>query len=257
MELYKLVEKIQGEGKMIKKVTILMLSIALLLVMPMPALASDNQCAEGHAWTYWWTEIEPTCVPGKERWHCENCGCEEERSVPAIYSHDWEGWEVIKLATILKKGKQSNYCYGCGKVITRDTNKLKPYAKFAKKKYTVSKGKSIKLKPKFARGDKVKKWKTSKKSVATVNKNGKVVGKKTGTVKITVIMKSGKKATCKVKVTKPKKVKKSKMVYVTATGVRYHSRTSCYGLRNANATYKISKSEAISEGYSPCHVCYR
>ena len=150
---------------MVKKVTILMLSIALLLVMPMPAFASEDQCAEGHVWSEWITDIEPTCVPGKEHRYCVVCEYEQSKTMPAIYAHDWEGWEVIKLATILKKGKKANYCYECGKIIKKDIKKLKPYAKFAKKKYTVSKGKTIKLKPKFARGDKVKKWKTSKKRI--------------------------------------------------------------------------------------------
>ena len=50
-------------------------------------------------------------------------------------------------------------------------------------------------------------WKSSKKSVAAVSKNGKLTAKRPGTAKITVTTENGKKATCKVVVKKaPKKL---------------------------------------------------
>lgn len=45
-------------------------------------------------------------------------------------------------------------------------------------------------------------------------------------------------------------------VYITATGSKYHRYTSCRGLNNANATYKVTLSEAISLGFEPCSICY-
>lgn len=60
---------------------------------------------------------------------------------------------------------------------------------------------AIKVKSKIA-SDAVSKWSTSNKKIATVNKSGKITAKKVGTVKITVTMKSGAKASCKVKVQK-------------------------------------------------------
>lgn len=49
-------------------------------------------------------------------------------------------------------------------------------------------------------GDEVVEWTSSNKKVVTVNKNGKITAKKVGTATITVIMKSGATANCKVTV---------------------------------------------------------
>lgn len=55
----------------------------------------------------------------------------------------------------------------------------------------------------FTKGDSVKIWKSSNASIVAVNsKNGKLSAKKTGTATITVTMKSGAKASCRVKVQK-------------------------------------------------------
>lgn len=71
--------------------------------------------------------------------------------------------------------------------------------KLSKTKLSLKKGKSATLKATAVNspGDKVKSWKSSNTKVATV-KSGKVTGKKKGTATITVTMKSGAKATCKV-----------------------------------------------------------
>jgi uncharacterized protein YjdB len=60
---------------------------------------------------------------------------------------------------------------------------------------------AIKIKSKYTT-DSVAKWSTSNKKIATVDKKGKITGKKAGTATITVTMKSGAKASCKVKVQK-------------------------------------------------------
>ncbi len=71
--------------------------------------------------------------------------------------------------------------------------------KINKKKATIYVGKTVKLKVKNA--NKKVKWSSTKKSVATVSKKGKVKGKKTG--KATIIAKVGKKKfKCKVTVKK-------------------------------------------------------
>ena len=63
----------------------------------------------------------------------------------------------------------------------------------------------------MAEGDSVKSWTSSNKKIVTVDKNGKIkAGKKTGNAKITVTLKSGKKATLKVKV-QSAKVKTTKI----------------------------------------------
>lgn len=68
--------------------------------------------------------------------------------------------------------------------------------------------KAIKVASKIAT-DSVVSWESSNKNVATVSRKGVVKAKKTGTTKITVTMKSGATATCRLKVQKGKVVTKS------------------------------------------------
>ena len=60
--------------------------------------------------------------------------------------------------------------------------------------------KALKVASKTVKKDKVKAWKSSDSSIASVSKSGKVTAKKTGKATLTVTMKSGAKATCKVTV---------------------------------------------------------
>ncbi|MDD6307403.1 MAG: Ig-like domain-containing protein, partial [Clostridiales bacterium] len=73
---------------------------------------------------------------------------------------------------------------------------------FAKKSVSLKKGKSVKLtinRNPISATEKIT-WTSSNKKVATVDKNGKVTGKKAGKVTITAKTSNGKKATCKVTV---------------------------------------------------------
>lgn len=139
----------------------------------------------------------------------------------------------------------------------------KAYVKFTKKTYQVKKGKSLNLrsKLKLSKGNSIKKWKSSNPKIAKINSKGKLIAKKTGTVKITVITKSGKKATCKVKV-KAKKSSKSSSgssgdsdgtVYWTSGGSVYHTTDSCPTLSRS----KNIKSGTVSESGKSrvCKVC--
>lgn len=86
--------------------------------------------------------------------------------------------------------------------VTGQDAEAKKKIKLNKTKATIYVGKTVTLKVK---GTKKKvKWSTSKKKVATVNKKGKVTGKKKGTAKITAKV-AGKKLVCKVTVKKAKK----------------------------------------------------
>ena len=129
----------------------------------------------------------------------------------------WEGYclthvnaaavkENVKAATALKTGSYEEvvYCKQCGKEISRKTvtiAKLKPTIKLSATKKTLKKGTTYTLKvSKLAKGDAVKSFKTSKKSVATVTSKGKIKAMKKGKAVITVTLKSGKKATCRITV---------------------------------------------------------
>ena len=143
--------------------------------------------------------IEPTCSTGFMYEYCKYCGKEVTIELPAVKDHTWEEWFSIKDATVFKTGELMRRCKYCSADQTKKTNKLKPYLIFTKKAVTVKQNKSAKLKVKFANGDSIKKWKSDNKRVATI-KNGKVKGKKRGKAKITAVTKTGKKATCIVRI---------------------------------------------------------
>ena len=95
-------------------------------------------------------------------------------------------------------------CVGCTFVLPAQMGSLDSYAaskpKISKKKATLIKGKSIRLKVKNRNGKKVR-WSSTKRKVATVKK-GKVVAKKKG--KATIVAKVGKKKLrCRVTVKNP------------------------------------------------------
>lgn len=110
--------------------------------------------------------------------------------------------------------------------------------------YVLQKGKSVKLTatclPKTASNRKVT-WKSSKKSVATVNASGKVTAKKTGTATITATAKDGskKKAACKIKVVKSiKKITSMKLTASKKTITEGKSVTVKATIKPSKATLK-------------------
>lgn len=118
-----------------------------------------------------------------------------------------------KIATVNSKGKVTAKKAGKATITAKTSNGKKATCKVTVKNATVKLTKTsgtvkvgktlqIKIKSTFPKDDKVKSYKSSNKKVATVDKNGKVTGKKKGTANITVTMKSGAKATFKVTVKK-------------------------------------------------------
>ena len=180
-------------------------------------------------------------------------------TVPAdeVCHHEWSEWYTSKKPTIRKTGEKKRECILCYEVQSKKTAKLKPFVKFTKKTVKLKVSKTYKLKIKYAKGDSVKKWKSSNKKIATVSKKGKVKAKRKGTAKITVIMKSGKKTACKIKVSRKKKSSKKKYtqtVYWTPGGSVYHSTIDCPTLGRSRTIYHGSLSSCPKS--RPCKVCY-
>lgn len=172
-------------------------------------------------------------------------------------THDWSEWEVTKNATVFKTGIKERFCLYCDSIQTKTTPKIKAYAKISPKSLKLYKGKSKKLKVSYGRGDSVKKWKSSNKKLASVTQSGKIKAKKTGKVKITVTLKSGKKATCTVRIIKKRKPKpqnNSGTVYWTPSGKVYHSTRNCPTLKRS----RIIKSGSLSScpKKKPCKICH-
>lgn len=234
---------------------------------PIPAIGH-------HAWGKWETSYEATCEnTGLSIRTCTICYEVEEKEIPKTQKHSWERWRTTKKATALSKGTKTRSCSECYKTQKKSIPKLKAKISLRKKFVTIKSGKhyTIKIKSKTY-GDKVKKWTSSNKKIATVNLHGKVTGKNEGVATITLKMKSGVKATCKVKVTKPKQNSNqqsngsgsepdgddtpppsSSYVWIPNSGKKYHSSSSCSGMKNPR---QVTLQDAINAGYEPCSKCY-
>ena len=106
------------------------------------------------------------------------------------HTHAVNSSKVTTKATLTTTGVKTNYC-SCGEVVS--TEKV---AKLTKG--TMYKGNTMTLKSGVTSGKIT--WTSSKKSVATINKNGKITAKKAGTTKITLKVNGKKVATYKLTV---------------------------------------------------------
>ena len=105
-------------------------------------------------------------------------------------------------------------------------------------------------------------WTSSDTSVAAVSGSGKVSARSAGTAVVTCRAKdgSGIKAVCTVTVTSSQPSQSGppyevgSMVWVSATGSKYHTIDNC-GTMNPNNARHISISEARSRGLTPCSKC--
>lgn len=156
-----------------------------------------------HLWSPWEVWENCDCInSGKQRRKCLNCYAEEFSEIPPNPElHNWSVWFSSEPATALKGGTEERECYSCHKIEVRETEKLKAEVTLSIKKKTIKRKKSFKIRLKqYTYGDEISKYVSSNKNVAHVSKDGKVIGKSKGKATITVKMKSGCKATCKVTV---------------------------------------------------------
>lgn len=166
---------------------------------------ADIPAYGSHDWTPWKTTDQATCAyRGSEERECKRCWHTQSRTTPVSQTHTfiYSSWDNTYIrATALKSGKAWRCC-DCGDVEEyKFLPKLKAKIVLNKKSVSIKKNKNYTLKIKSQTyGDKILKWKSSKKKIATVNSKGKITAKKKGTAIITLYMKSGVKATCKVKV---------------------------------------------------------
>lgn len=123
----------------------------------------------------------------------------------APHTHTYGAWKTVKAATVFETGKKEHSCTSCGQKESQSIPKLKATIKLSTTKKTIGINKTYTLKiTNLAKGDSIKSIKSSKTSIAAVKKlktnQYKITGKKKGTATITVVLKSGKKATCKITV---------------------------------------------------------
>ena len=158
--------------------------------------------ALGHKWNSGVITKKATCTAdGVKTYTCSNCG-EKKTEAIAKTGHKFSSWKKISDATVFAKQKQKRTCSACKKPDYRYVgSKVKATIKLNLTSITLQQKQSTKaVKVTMAKGDSVKSWTSSNKKIATVDKKGMIKAVKKGTAKITVTLKSGKKATVTVKV---------------------------------------------------------
>lgn len=166
--------------------------------------------ATGHSWNSGKVTEAATCKKeGTKTYTCKNCGETKTETIPAT-GHKFDSWKTVKAQSIYSGAVQKRTCNACGKKETRIVgDKLKPVLKVNAPKLQLKRRQKIQ---KFtltdiAKGDSVKSWVSSNKKIVTVSgkPNGTCIikaGKKTGSAKITITMRSNLKKTIGVKVQK-------------------------------------------------------
>lgn len=172
---------------------------------------------------------------GEKTYTCTVCKTTKTESIAKTNDHKYT-WKTIAKATVFAPAKQQGTCSVCGKKVTRNYGKkltatVKLNATGIRLQYKHS---TNKIKVKMANGDSVKSWTSSNKRIVTVNNKGVITaGTTSGTAKVTVTLKSGKKASLVVKV-QPTKV-------IT---------TKIFGLRSSE-TLKVGQKLALKPVLGP------
>lgn len=155
-------------------------------------------------------EEKVTCEKdGSKTYTCADCKETKTETIPAT-GHKFDSWKTVKAQSIYSGAVQKRTCNACGKKETRIVgDKLKPVLKVNAPKLQLKRRQKTQ---KFtltdiAKGDSVKSWVSSNKKIVTVSgkPNGTCIikaGKKTGSAKITITMRSNLKKTIGVKVQK-------------------------------------------------------
>ena len=172
-----------------------------------------------HTWDSGKITKKASCTEeGEKIYTCTVCGKTNKTVIPATGQHRLGAWRTTRAATALATGIQKRSCSGCDYAQTRTIAKLKPTITLNVPQsktlpMTLKKSFTVKVSG-LAKGDSVKSWSSSNKKIVTVTSKGKLSAKKTGTVKITVTLRSGKTAWFKVKVQKSA-VKTSKITGIS------------------------------------------
>lgn len=185
-------------------------------------------------------KTEANCTHATVYYKSCSCGASSEgtANAPTFTSgsanrnrHKYGAWRITKQPTVTSTGTQTRTCQYCRKSEIRSISKLPAAIKVNCTKIPLKvKQSTSAVKVTYKKGDGIQSWRSSNTKVATVTSKGKIKGKKVGTAKITVTLKSGLKKTITVKVQKsavvttkiaiPKKtvsIKKGKSYQIAST----------------------------------------
>lgn len=200
--------------------------------------------ATGHKAGNWATTKAATCTAaGTQTQKCTSCGTVVgTKEIPAA-GHSFGAWKQTKAPTALKKGIKTRTCSVCKAKETQETKKLKAIIKLNATSIPLQVKKSttaVKVTAK-SKGDSIKSWKSSKPKIASVTSKGKITGKKVGTAKIKVTLKSNISATVTVKV--QKKAVTTKKLAVTGKSIKKNKLTL---KRKKSVTLKVTRTPVTS-----------
>lgn len=169
---------------------------------------SRTTSAKGHKAGNWQIEKVATCTAaGREVKKCTVCGAIVDSKTTSAKGHSWSSYTVTKQPTAVTEGTETHTCTGCKKTESRSIAKLTPTIKLTETRLTIQVNKTASLKSlvtNLAAGDSIASWKSSDSKTVTVDKNGKITGKKANKkADIIVTLKSG--LSAKITVTVQKK----------------------------------------------------
>ena len=195
-----------GEWKIITKASCEQSGVQSRICQNCQKTETETLPATGHSFGAWKIITKASCEQsGVQSRTCQNCQKTETETVPAT-GHSYDAWKISRGATVLGEGEMRRSCQntGCSSYQTKAIAKLPGFVRLNASRITLQTRQStsgLKVTD-MAKGDRIISWKSNKSSVATVNKNGKITGKKAGTAVITVTLASGVTGQCKVKVQK-------------------------------------------------------
>ena len=162
---------------------------------------------KAHTWDAGKETTKPTCTKtGVRTYTCKICGTTKKETIPAT-GHQYGSWITTSKATVFSPAIQTRTCSECKNKETRKTGKKLPptiqvnaTTVLLKVKQKTSAFKVTGL----ANGDSVASYKSSNTKIFTVDSKKGIItaGKKTGSAKLTITLKSGTKKTVTVKVQK-------------------------------------------------------
>ena len=162
-----------------------------------------------HMWDEGIVTKKATCKnTGEKTYTCTVCKETKTETIAKTNDHKYT-WKTTAKATVFAPAKQQGKCSVCGKTVTRNYGKkLTATIRLNATSIRLQQRRSTnKIKVTMANGDSVKSWTSSNRRIATVNNKGVITaGRQNGTARITVTLKSGKKASLNVKVQSTKVV---------------------------------------------------
>lgn len=168
-------------------------------------VSPNYECGGNHTWVESSVITAATCTTeGEMLYTCSLCHKTKTETIAAT-GHRFSAWTTLSAATVFANEIQIHTCTNpnctVSETLTIANTKLKPTIKTNVSSIRLQVGQTSKdiVVSGLANGDSVVSWTSADKKIASVNKNGKIKGKKAGTTKITITLASGK--TKKIKVT--------------------------------------------------------